>query len=111
MNETPGGPGCKGGPFCVVAVSLQKREVAKRTPDLLDGLCTVVASNSQNKSGLRGCRFIEDNQVEREKITFWRVLSGIPTLQSLLNQGIQDNLFEQKKVIFHLERPANTSTQ
>jgi hypothetical protein len=34
-----------------------------------------------------------------------------PTLQSLFNQGIPDNLFEQKKVIFHLERPANTSTQ
>jgi hypothetical protein len=34
-----------------------------------------------------------------------------PTLQSLFNQGIQDNLSEQKKVIFHLERPANTSTQ
>jgi hypothetical protein len=34
-----------------------------------------------------------------------------PTLQSLFNQGIPDNLFEQKKVTFHLERPANTSTQ
>ncbi|MFC3769502.1 hypothetical protein ACFOSW_12470 [Paenibacillus sp. GCM10012303] len=34
-----------------------------------------------------------------------------PTLQSLFNQGIPDNLFEQKKVTFHLERPANTSAQ
>jgi hypothetical protein len=34
-----------------------------------------------------------------------------PALQSLLHQGIPDNLFEQKKVIFHLERPANTSTK
>jgi hypothetical protein len=34
-----------------------------------------------------------------------------PTLQSLLNQGVQDNLFEQKKVTFHLERPAITSIQ
>jgi hypothetical protein len=33
-----------------------------------------------------------------------------PTLQSIFNQGIPDNLFEQKKVTFHLERPANTST-
>jgi hypothetical protein len=33
-----------------------------------------------------------------------------PTLQSLFNQGIPDNLFEQKKVTFLLERPAITST-
>jgi hypothetical protein len=52
-----------------------------------------------------GCRFNVDNQVEREKITFWRVLSGIPYLTILFNQGIPDNLFEQKKVTFHLERP------
>jgi len=52
-----------------------------------------------------------DNQVEREKIIFWRVCLESPTLQSLFNQGIPDNLFEQKKVTFHLERPANPSTQ
>jgi hypothetical protein len=34
-----------------------------------------------------------------------------PTLQSLFNQAIPDNLSEQKKVTFHLERPAITSTQ
>ncbi|MDF2663627.1 MAG: hypothetical protein K0Q94_6418, partial [Paenibacillus sp.] len=37
----------------------------------------------QHKSIWRGCRFIVDNQVEREKITFWRVLSGIPYLTIL----------------------------
>ncbi|MDF2658527.1 MAG: hypothetical protein K0Q94_1318 [Paenibacillus sp.] len=33
-----------------------------------------------------------------------------PLLAILINQGIPDNLLEQKQVTFHLERPAVTST-
>jgi hypothetical protein len=51
-----------------------------------------------------------NNQVESEKIAFWRVLFGIPNLKFHLNKGIPDNLSEQKKATFHLERPDNTST-